>query len=795
MVNNTEKSPRRNRKANRHLKINWLRIVGVLLLVGFIASVGFVTYVAASLPDFDPQQLSGTNSTLLYDETGQQFSSLHAGENRTEVILEKVPPVLLQAFIATEDRAFYDHHGVTMRGIARAVLRNVQSGDLTGQGASTITQQLARMSFLSSDKNWMRKAKEALLAVKIETAYSKEEILEMYLNKIYFGAGAYGVQAAANTYFAKDVSQLNLPESALLAGLVQSPNNYNPFTNLDKAKARQKLVLNGMVDSGYIDEAAATQAYDAPLKLAQGQSVSTVQYGFYVDAVIEEAVRLLEDVEGYEDAESALYKSGLKIYTTVNAPLQAYAEEYFKNSAHFPGSTVKNTKIQAGMAIIENSSGAIKAVMGGREYEQQRGFNRATDAYRQPGSAIKPLTVYSAALEEGRMPTLVLADAPISYKTASGQWEPKNYDEKYRGLITMRTAVQYSINTFAVQLLDQVGIRHGYDMGIGLGLSLVDSPGRNDLNLASLALGGLTKGVTPVEMAAAYSTFGNTGIYHPPHFITKIVDSNGVTIYEFKPNGERVMSQQTSWLMNNMLQTVVSSGTGTNAKVPNVPTAGKTGTSEELTDAWFCGVTPLYSGAIWMGYDDQKYKMVNSFGGGSPALMFKAIVQKAYQGKKAGNWTMPEDIVQVSVCSKSGRLPSPNCPKEQIISEYCLKNYVPTATCTIHESALVCTESSKLATPYCPTTKLMSGIKTEAATYDPTQIPTDYCPLHGPNSAIGGNLLVTCSDPRHEGLIYKANIAASGQTGGCPTQYWQTIPLQAGEQIPSCNLKDHKIRN
>jgi len=777
------------------LRINWLRVIGLIVLLGFIFSVGLVTYVGLQLPEFDPQLLSGTNSTLLYDDSGQPFSSLHAGENRTEVALEKIPVVLQQAFIATEDKAFYDHHGVTLRGIARALLRNVQSGDLTGQGASTITQQLARSAFLTADKNWLRKMKEVLLAVKIEMAFSKDEILEMYLNKIPFGAGAYGVQAAANTYFAKDVGQLTLPEASLLAGLVQSPSNYNPFINMDKAKARQKLVLASMVDSGFISDADANTAFEAPLNLAKGQSTANAKYGFFVDAVIDEAVQILQDVKGYEDAEGAIYKSGLKIYTTANAPLQAYAEEYFKNAAHFPASNVKDTKIQAGMAIIDNRNGDIKALMGGRDYEVQRGFNRATDAYRQPGSSIKPLTVYSPALEEGQMPYLVLDDSPVSYKTDIGIWEPKNYDGNYRGLITMRTAVQYSINTYAVQLLDLVGIRHGFDMGRSLGLTLVDTPGRNDLNLASLALGGLTKGATPVQMAAAYSTFGNTGLYNAPHFINKIIDANGVVIYEFKPASKRVMSEQTSWLMNNLLQSVVSSGTGINAKVPNVPTAGKTGTSEELTDAWFCGITPLYSGAVWMGYDDQKYKMVNSFGGGSPALMFKAMMQKLYQTNKPGSWSMPANIIQVTVCSKSGKLPSPLCPKEQTITEYCLKNYAPTASCTIHENVVVCAETGKLATPYCPLTKTISVVKTGAASYDSTKLPTESCPLHGPGtSGSGSSVVVICTDPRHNGLFYKANIPSSGQSGGCPSQYLQTIVVQSSEKLPTCNLKDHQIK-
>jgi len=793
MVDRTKRVKRKLRRPK--LKFDWSRLLTILVLTGLFLGLGLVVYVSATLPTFNPDLLSGANSTLLYDEKGELFSSLHAGENRTEVGLEKVPPVMRQAFLATEDRDFYKHHGVNFRGIARAVFSNVQSGDMTGQGASTITQQLARSSFLTTDKNWLRKIKEVFLAFKIESAYTKDEILEMYLNKIYFGAGAYGVQAAANTYFGKDVGSLTLPESALIAGLVQSPNNYNPFTNLEKAKARQKQVLNSMVAAGYINEAAATQAYDTALILAKTQS-SGSKYGFFVDAVIDEAIQILSGVKGYSDPESAVYKSSLKIYTTVNAPLQAYAEEYFKNSSNFPVSSKSGVKIQTGMAVIENESGEIKAIMGGRDYEQQRGFNRATNAYRQPGSSIKPLTVYTPALEEGKMPFLVLDDSPVSYKTSTGTWSPKNYDGSNRGLITMRTAVQYSVNTFAVQTLDLVGVRHGFDMGKSLGLSLVDTPGTNDLNLAALALGGLTKGVTPVMMAGAYAGIANDGIFNRPHFITKIVDTNGVTVYQYKPQAGRVMSSETAWLMGNMLQTVVSSGTGTNAKINNVPTAGKTGTTENMTDVWFCGFTPVYSAAVWMGYDDQNNKMVNAYGGGYPALMFKAMLQKAHQGVKAGGWPTPQDIVQVSVCTKSGMLPGPLCPTDQVQTEFCLKSYVPTTTCNIHENVVICQESKQLATKYCPATTIMAAVKVGPNSTDKNRAPTESCPLHT-DFAVSGllkNTVKICTDPRHGGQLFAANVPNLFQSGGCPSKLVYEIVLPKGQKLPACSLADHQVR-
>jgi len=726
-----------------------LKIVLLLAVVaGLLSIASLLLYAALGMPAFDPQQLSGANNSHLYDQNEKEFASLHAGENRTDVSLEQVPPQLVQAFIAIEDRAFYEHHGINIQGIARAVFQNVQSGDMTAQGASTITQQLARNSFLSADKNWLRKIREAMLAFQIEANYSKDEIMEMYLNRVYYGAGAYGAQAAAKTYFGKDVSQLSLSEAALLAGLVQSPNSYNPFTNLDRATERQKLVLNSMVDCGFIDRDTADQNSAVPLQFARVTAVTT-QFGYFADAVIDEAIQVLAGIPGYKDAENAVYKGGLNIYTTLNAPLQAYAEEFFRHTGNFPSGKKDGPQIQAGMVIVENGSGAVQAIMGGREYSQQRGFNRATSAYRQPGSSIKPLTVYSTALEKGKMPFTILKDAPVSYQTAIGTWTPKNYDNQYRGSISMRTAVKYSVNTYAVQLMDQVGIQSGFDMGQSLGLSLVDS----DRNLAALALGGLTKGVTPLQMAGAYSTFANTGLFNPPHLIKRIEEGQGVVVYEFQPGPHRVMTEQTAWSMNNMLQTVVESGTGTRAKVPNVPTGGKTGTTDDLTDVWFCGITPLYAGAIWMGYDDPQNKMVNVAGGGYPALMFKAMMQKAHQGRSPGSWTMPSDIGKVTICSESNKRATEYCPAEQLTTYYSLTKYVAPAFCDLHNK-----ETAKLDAQ-----ELQQRIEK------------------------------ICIDPRHQGTLYKANISASTNSGGCPNQYVTEMVI-AGKPLQACTLTDHQLK-
>lgn len=769
-------------------------ILIALLIVAGIA-MGAVIYAARTLPAWNPDQLSGANTTILYDDKGSIIGGLHAGENRTEVELNQVPEDLINAFLATEDKDFYDHHGVNFKGILRAVVRNVQSRDLTSQGASTITQQLARNAFLTADKRWERKVKEMLLAFKLESAFSKDEILCMYMNKIYFGAGAYGVQAASHTYFGKDVSELTLEESALLAGLVQSPNNYMPFQYYDRAKARQKIVLNNMANFGYIDQDVADAAVKKELHFKKTANTNT-RYGYFVDAVVEEAIDILSHTEGYKnDPNSAIYKSGLQIYTTMNTNMQEKAEELFSNPKNFPTESKNGEQIQAGMAIIDDAKGQVKAIMGGRQYEQQRGFNRATDAYRQPGSSIKPISVYGPALEQGFMPFHILDDSPLAYKIGGSVWNPQNYDGSYRGLIPMRTAVQYSINTYAVQLLDQIGIKSGFNFAKSLGLELVDSKGTNDLALAPLSLGGLTKGATPVQMAAAYGAFGNSGIYVKPHFISSIVDSNGVVLYKHKTESRRVMSEQTSWLMSSMLQTVVQSGTGTNARIPGVMSAGKTGTSEEYRDSWFCGFVPGFSGAVWMGYD-QKYTMHNVYGGGFPALIWKSMMVEALKTQKTSAQPMPGGIIQISVCKKSGQLPSDICPDDQIISDYCVKEYAPTETCDKHKMVSICPESGKLAGKFCPHPELRSMVVAGDNSQEADRVPTEECDVHTNFNLPGlmtGKVWV-CRDPRNEGKLYRANLPNPAQTGGCPEEYREQIVLAPGESLPPCPIGSHQTK-
>ncbi len=792
--------PQSIKKPRKKLKLDPKRIrtlaIAFIFMVTFIV-IGVVTYAALGMPAWDPEQLSGAKTTQVLDDQGQLVANLHAEENRTEITLDKVPKDLVNAFISIEDQDFYEHHGVNFKGIARALWVNFQSGDKS-QGASTITQQLARQAFLTSQKDWMRKIREIILAFKLEALYSKDEIMVMYLNKIYFGSGAYGVEAASTTYFGHGVESLTLAEASLLAGLPQAPNTYDPFKYLDRAKNRQKLVLNNMVSCGYISQDAADKAYNSQIKFNNKVSTGNTTYGYYTDAVIDEAIEIIKDLKTYDDPNAAIYRAGLKIYTTMDSSLQLQAEKLYSQSKYFPNESKGGLTVESAMTVIDHKTGEVKSLMGGRKYERQRGFNRATSAYRQPGSCIKPLTVYSPALEQGLPVFYTLNDSPLSIKVGNSVWSPKNYDGVYRGYIPMRTAVQYSINTYAVQLLEKVGIQYSFDFGRNLGLELIDAPSVNDMGLAPLALGGLTHGATPVQMAAAYGAIANDGVYIKPHLIDKIEDADGTVIYSFKPEYKRVMSEQTSWMMTNMMQTVVQAGTGAKAQVPNVPTAGKTGTSEEYANSWFCGFTPEYSCAVWMGYDRQDYSMNHIYGGSWPAPLFRELLTTAH--KRGGDTSfspMPAKITSASVCSKSGKLPSANCPQDDIISDYCLTGSAPQEICDIHQMVYICPISGKLAGRFCPNPELRSMVINQTGTSsDKESVPVETCDIHTSPSAatLFGNQIAICRDPRHGGAIYSANIAHVPQRGGCSPEYIQYITLPAGQlPPPACPLSDHQI--
>ena len=608
----------------------FLWIVGILVfLIIAGAGCGFIGATMSDLPEV--ANVKPAASSQIYDVHGNLITTVHATENRLPVKLSQVPKDLQNAFIATEDNRFYSHHGVDPIGIMRAIWVNI-AHDGVAEGGSTITQQLARNAFLTQDLTLKRKIMEAMLAIRIEQYYTKQEILEMYLNQIYFGQGAYGVQAAAHVYFGKNVQDLDLAQSAMLAGLPQSPNYYSPLTNYKAGKARQAVVLGQMVKYDYIDQATADKAKDEDLGLREKSEAahSDNNASYFIDYVISEIA------EKYGD--DAVYKDGLKIYTTIDMKAQDAAVQAMHNLPNFYTDDKGLTQPQGALIAINPHNGYIVAMVGGRGDDS---FNRAVLAERQPGSAFKPF-VYLAAIQDGMTLGTVMDDKKIEFNG----WSPKNYEGTYSGQMTLRYALQHSVNTVAVQLADAVGMRKVLNLASSLGITTLDDS--KDNNLAA-ALGGLTNGVKPIDMAVAYGTLANGGVKVKPVAITKIVDRNGQVVEENSTEEQRVVDPKYAYVITNMLESVMSGGTGGGASIGR-PAAGKTGTTDESKDAWFVGYTPDLVAAVWMG-DDYGIETLDGITGGTvPAVIWRDFMSQALNAMEipASDFTVPPGAASIA---------------------------------------------------------------------------------------------------------------------------------------------------
>lgn len=608
----------------------FLWIVGILVfLIIAGAGCGFIGATMSDLPEV--ANVKPAASSQIYDVHGNLITTVHATENRLPVKLSQVPKDLQNAFIATEDNRFYSHHGVDPIGIMRAIWVNI-AHDGVAEGGSTITQQLARNAFLTQDRTLKRKIMEAMLAIRIEQYYTKQEILEMYLNQIYFGQGAYGVQAAAHVYFGKNVQDLDLAQSAMLAGLPQSPNYYSPLTNYKAGKARQAVVLGQMVKYDYIDQATADKAKDEDLGLREKSEAahSDNNASYFIDYVISEIA------EKYGD--DAVYKDGLKIYTTIDMKAQDAAVQAMHNLPNFYTDDKGLTQPQGALIAINPHNGYIVAMVGGRGDDS---FNRAVLAERQPGSAFKPF-VYLAAIQDGMTLGTVMDDKKIEFNG----WSPKNYEGTYSGQMTLRYALQHSVNTIAVQLADAVGMRKVLNLASSLGITTLDDS--KDNNLAA-ALGGLTNGVKPIDMAVAYGTLANGGVKVKPVAITKIVDRNGQVVEENSTEEQRVVDPKYAYVITNMLESVMSGGTGGGASIGR-PAAGKTGTTDESKDAWFVGYTPDLVAAVWMGVDYGIETLDGITGGTVPAVIWRDFMSQALNAMEipASDFTVPPGAASIA---------------------------------------------------------------------------------------------------------------------------------------------------
>lgn len=688
--------------------INYARL-SLLVFIFFIAAVlgtgtGFVFGVVNNMPE-GVAGIETISSSIVYDREGNKISELHGGENRIPVDLDDVPEEVQKAFLAAEDHRFTQHFGVDAYAVGRAFLANIRQG-WGAEGASTITMQLARNALLETrEKAVQRKIQEAVLALKLERSYTKEEILEYYLNQVYFGGQNFGIQTAADYYFDKDVNELEVEEAALLAGIIQRPAAYNPFKNPELAENRRNQVLQRMGNYDYIDEETVSSATEKPLGLTEVEDRKMDEYDYFVDHIIDEAGEMLEQ-EGIESGE--IFKSGFRIHTTMDEKLQGNLEEIYANEDFFPSGPGEKP-VQSAAVFLDPETGEILGLMGGREHSVRRGLNRAVDMKRPPSSTIKPIGVYGPALEEGYTPASVIDDVPTLFSDTPRPYVPSNYDNRWRGLVSMRTALRDSINIPAVRMLDEIGVDKGHSFLQEMNLPI----GADELNL-SLAVGSMDHGFSPLNLASAYGVFANEGILMEPHAVRKITDSEGNVVVEKNVQGKIIMQEENAYLMTSMLQTVVRSGTGTNAN-PGRPAAGKTGTSQlpptpefhgiiGTSDAWFVGYTPEVVGSVWMGYDrttPEQY-LPSVYGGNQPAGIWRTVVQRYLQDKPITGFDSPGNIVRAVVDEKSGKAPSELTPEDYISEEIFAQGNIPTETSEAWVEKEICAESEKRPDSYCP---------------------------------------------------------------------------------------------
>jgi penicillin-binding protein 2A len=616
----------------RHLT----QILFLVLLVFLLAVILYFSFMAWRA-NVKTLQDGLNQATVIYDKDGDLATKIET--NRTEgITLANLPDYIPNAVIAIEDRRFREHHGFDMKGMARAFFGNLISGSITG-GGSTITQQLTKNALLSPEKTYKRKMEELFLAVEIEKNYSKDEILTMYLNQVYFGSGAWGIDQASWKYFNKDISQVTISEAAMLAGLLQSPSALDPFKHYDKAMNRRNVVLGAMKEEGMITEEEYTAAKNENIILEDGGgSYIKRDYPYYVDAVLDEAIH------DYGLTQEEIITRGYRIYTEMDQNIQATLEQIYKQNSSFPRG-MNGAVVQSGAVLLDPESGGVRGLVGGRGDYVFRGFNRATHMKAQPGSTLKPLAVYTAALEEGYTTTSMLKDEPMKFD----DYAPENYSHTYQGEVPMYEAVAQSLNIPPVWLLNEMGLEKGI-----ASLEKFGIPVEKEDHYLGIALGGMSKGVSPLEMAEAYSVFANDGKRKDGHLITKIVGPTGNTIVKHNSETTRVTSKKVAKEMTSLLLGVVESGTGKGAQITGVQLAGKTGSTQlpyhdidGTKDQWFVGYTPDLVGAVWLGYDqtDRQHYLPSS-SSETAAPLFKTIIERMQP------YTEPNEFKSKSVQSQ-----------------------------------------------------------------------------------------------------------------------------------------------
>lgn len=635
-------------KRKTPLRRGWLKskLIRILLVIFFLfllfilVGSSIIYYVLlqelpsiAALKDFRP-----SIATRVYDDNNELIDEFFL-EDRKLIKVSDVPRYAVLAFVAAEDARFFHHGGLDLQSITRAFYKNLEAGKIV-QGGSTITQQVAKSLYLSPERKYIRKIKEAILAYKIDRYLTKEEILNLYLNYIYLGHGTYGIEAAAEGYFGKSARYLTLAEASMLAALPKAPTTYSPFLHYDKARERQGYVLDRMVEDGYITTEQKDAALRAPIELRSFRPKEKI------------APYFIENVRRYVQAKygsDVLYKEGLEIYTTLNISMQKSANEALERGLKEleARGNYKKEPVQGALLCMDVKTGAIRAMVGGRDYTKSE-FNRTTQSIRQPGSAFKPL-IYTAAFDKGLTPATQLVDSPIVFEDPSqedGFWKPKNFDGKFMGPITLRYALVHSRNVITVKLLQEIGVDYATAYATNMGIT---SPLAKNL---SIALG--SSGVTLQEMVRAYGVLANGGKRVTPYFIKKIVDRTGQVFEESQVVEEQVIDPRIAFLTTNILQDVVESGTGYRVKSIGRPVAGKTGTTNDNRDAWFMGFTPSLVTGVWVGFDKDTTLGKEEVGGRAAAPIWLYFMEKALQTYPVEVFPVPEGIVFVKIDPDTG---------------------------------------------------------------------------------------------------------------------------------------------
>lgn len=747
-------SKSKNQKKGEKIKFSKKHPKIMLILTLFIVLSLFIAVVGSGIvigmlygawgDDFEISEdelIIGSSNSIVLDSEGNKLAELSGDENRKIIKLDQMPLNLKNAYIAIEDERFYTHSGVDFKRTAAAILQYVLHRGSSSFGGSTITQQLVKNVTQDAERTGkegvLRKVKEWAKAYQIERMISKDQILELYLNIIFVGGNNYGVEVGSEYYFSKSASELDLAECAFLAGINNSPNSYNPYgenNNSEKIKNRSKTVLKKMFELNMIDNTEYTDAcaeIDNGLKFQKTQFTGAI-YSYHTDATISQVIQDIANQKGISKslASTYVYSSGLTIYSTQNSTIQSQLDEVMvEDRGKYVKTSASGAFAQSAMVIIDNETGYVVGVEGGLgEKTESRGLNRATQSTRQTGSSIKPLTSLVPGINEG------IINAATIYDDASTEfvkkWTPKNYNN-FKGLITIRSAVTTSQNIPFVKVVAELTPTKAIEYLEKMGVTSIDKT--ND-GLAALSIGGFTNGISPLEMAGAYATIANNGVYRTPLFYTKVTDSSNNIVLEAKQETSEVMSKEAAYVVKNLLQSVVQSGTATYCKISRIDVAAKTGTTNSNYDKWLCGFTNYYSAATWYGYDSNEEVTGSTNMAGK---IWSAVMNKVHSGKAASNFEKPSGIVSAKICKASGKKATNLCT--DTYQEIFIEGTVP-GECDAHSnSAKICNESNLLATDYCTdvVTKYFSyTVEKErlglwkSLNSSVTTVPPDHCTLH-----------------------------------------------------------------